>query len=159
MLTESAVTLTCNGKVIRPTCVCLILLPYLVTGHHQSITITFSYFWTRNDHRFWISNDMSVTVILFAGLLKSYAYFLVYRTNIFIKLLKLLMLTHLYFCFVFFCGIWVFFSNHKHLLATLLRLGFMVFVLFVTVYFLSLFFDWTPPQKNKPRKLITKPTT
>nr|UQJ75257.1 NADH dehydrogenase subunit 4L [Paraneotermes simplicicornis]URX54067.1 NADH dehydrogenase subunit 4L [Paraneotermes simplicicornis] len=45
------------------------------------------------------------------------------------------MLTHFYFSFVFFCGIWVFSSSRKHLLITLLSLEFMVLVLFVAVYF------------------------
>nr|YP_009726968.1 NADH dehydrogenase subunit 4L [Cryptotermes declivis]QIA95628.1 NADH dehydrogenase subunit 4L [Cryptotermes declivis] len=41
----------------------------------------------------------------------------------------------LYFSFLFFCGIWTFSSNRKHLLATLLSLEFIVLVLFVVVYF------------------------
>nr|UQJ75270.1 NADH dehydrogenase subunit 4L [Pterotermes occidentis]URX54392.1 NADH dehydrogenase subunit 4L [Pterotermes occidentis] len=45
------------------------------------------------------------------------------------------MLTHFYFSFSFFCGIWSFSSNRKHLLATLLSLEFMVLVLFVIIYF------------------------
>nr|URX53690.1 NADH dehydrogenase subunit 4L [Bifiditermes nr. madagascariensis] len=45
------------------------------------------------------------------------------------------MLMRLFFSFSFFCGIWSFSSNRKHLLATLLSLEFMVLVLFVTAYF------------------------
>jgi NADH-ubiquinone oxidoreductase chain 4L len=45
------------------------------------------------------------------------------------------MLMRLYFSFLFFCGIWGFSSNRRHLLATLLRLEFMVLVLFVVIYF------------------------
>nr|URH17017.1 NADH dehydrogenase subunit 4L [Calcaritermes temnocephalus] len=45
------------------------------------------------------------------------------------------MLMRLYFSFIFFCGIWVFCSNRKHLLITLLSLEFMVLVLFVVIYF------------------------
>ena len=37
--------------------------------------------------------------------------------------------------FFFFCGIWVFSSNRKHLLATLLRLEFIVLILFISIYF------------------------
>jgi len=36
---------------------------------------------------------------------------------------------------VFFCGIWVFSSNRKHLLATLLRLEFIVLILFISIYY------------------------
>nr|URH16836.1 NADH dehydrogenase subunit 4L [Glyptotermes pubescens] len=50
------------------------------------------------------------------------------------------MLMRLYFSFVFFCGVWVFCSNRKHLLVTLLSLEFMVLSLFVVIYYyLSLF--------------------
>nr|WHM51767.1 NADH dehydrogenase subunit 4L [Rugitermes flavicinctus] len=50
------------------------------------------------------------------------------------------MLMHLYFSFVFFCGVWVFSSNRKHLLITLLSLEFIVLVLFVIIcFYLSLF--------------------
>nr|URX53456.1 NADH dehydrogenase subunit 4L [Incisitermes minor] len=51
------------------------------------------------------------------------------------------MLTH-FFSFSFFCGIWSFSSNRKHLLATLLSLEFMVLSLFVTVYFYLCFFNY-----------------
>ena len=41
----------------------------------------------------------------------------------------------LYFFFViYFCGIWAF-SSHKHLLITLLRLEFVVVVLYFSIYF------------------------
>nr|UQJ75114.1 NADH dehydrogenase subunit 4L [Neotermes sp.] len=50
------------------------------------------------------------------------------------------MLMRLYFSFLFFCGIWVFSSNRKHLLATLLSLEFMVLVLFIVIYFYLCFF-------------------
>ena len=52
------------------------------------------------------------------------------------------MLIHLYFSFLFFCGIWVFSSNRKHLLATLLRLEFIVLVLFVVIYFYLCCYDY-----------------
>nr|UQJ75088.1 NADH dehydrogenase subunit 4L [Incisitermes schwarzi]WHM51923.1 NADH dehydrogenase subunit 4L [Incisitermes schwarzi] len=52
------------------------------------------------------------------------------------------MLMHFYFSFVFFCGIWSFSSNRKHLLATLLSLEFMVLVLFVVVYFYLCLFNY-----------------
>nr|URX53391.1 NADH dehydrogenase subunit 4L [Incisitermes cf. incisus] len=52
------------------------------------------------------------------------------------------MLTHFYFSFVFFCGIWAFSSNRKHLLATLLSLEFMVLILFIMVYFYLCLFNY-----------------
>nr|URX53833.1 NADH dehydrogenase subunit 4L [Glyptotermes sp. 13 AB-2022a] len=52
------------------------------------------------------------------------------------------MLMYLYFSFVFFCGIWTFSSNRKHLLATLLSLEFMVLILFVIVYFYLCSFNY-----------------
>nr|AIY61928.1 NADH dehydrogenase subunit 4L [Cryptotermes secundus] len=52
------------------------------------------------------------------------------------------MLMHLYFSFLFFCGIWVFSSNRKHLLATLLSLEFIVLVLFVVIYFYLCCYDY-----------------
>nr|AIY61668.1 NADH dehydrogenase subunit 4L [Glyptotermes sp. A TB-2014] len=45
------------------------------------------------------------------------------------------MLMRLYFSFIFFCGIWVFCSNRKHLLITLLSLEFLVLNLFIILYF------------------------
>nr|AVN68221.1 NADH dehydrogenase subunit 4L [Paranauphoeta circumdata] len=47
---------------------------------------------------------------------------------------------YLYIFISFFCGIWVFSSNRKHLLATLLSLEFIVLVLYINLYYyLSLF--------------------
>nr|URX53263.1 NADH dehydrogenase subunit 4L [Glyptotermes perparvus] len=52
------------------------------------------------------------------------------------------MLMRLYFSFVFFCGIWVFCSNRKHLLITLLSLEFLVLILFTVLYFYLSFFNY-----------------
>nr|URX53586.1 NADH dehydrogenase subunit 4L [Neotermes cf. meruensis] len=52
------------------------------------------------------------------------------------------MLMQLFFSFIFFCGIWSFSSNRKHLLATLLSLEFMVLVLFIVIYFYLCFFNY-----------------
>nr|AVN67414.1 NADH dehydrogenase subunit 4L [Eublaberus distanti] len=41
---------------------------------------------------------------------------------------------YLYSSISFFCGIWVFSSNRKHLLSTLLSLEFMVLVLYMILY-------------------------
>nr|AVN68202.1 NADH dehydrogenase subunit 4L [Melanozosteria sp. Cairns, Australia] len=38
------------------------------------------------------------------------------------------------FSIMFFCGIWVFSSNRKHLLVTLLSLEFIVLILFLMLY-------------------------
>nr|YP_010946449.1 NADH dehydrogenase subunit 4L [Calolamprodes beybienkoi]WGO57167.1 NADH dehydrogenase subunit 4L [Calolamprodes beybienkoi] len=47
---------------------------------------------------------------------------------------------YLYVSMCFFCGIWVYSSNRKHLLATLLSLEFIVLVLYMILYqYLSLF--------------------
>nr|YP_010621002.1 NADH dehydrogenase subunit 4L [Periplaneta constricta]WAX39385.1 NADH dehydrogenase subunit 4L [Periplaneta constricta] len=44
------------------------------------------------------------------------------------------------FSVMFFCGIWVFSSNRKHLLVTLLSLEFIVLVLFLMLYlYLNMF--------------------
>jgi len=37
--------------------------------------------------------------------------------------------------FVYFCGIWAFSSSRKHILITLLRLEFVVLVLYISIYF------------------------
>ena len=67
---------------------------------------------------------------LSSEVLKGYSLFLIYKTNIFVKLLKLnLMPMWLYFFIIYFCGIWAFSSSRKHLLITLLRLEFVVLVL------------------------------
>jgi len=45
------------------------------------------------------------------------------------------MIIYVYTFTCFFCGIWVFSSNRKHLLATLLRLEFIVLILFISIYY------------------------
>nr|AVN67493.1 NADH dehydrogenase subunit 4L [Panchlora nivea] len=42
----------------------------------------------------------------------------------------------------FFCGIWVFSSNRKHLLATLLSLEFIVLVLYFSLYYYLSFYNF-----------------
>nr|YP_010620924.1 NADH dehydrogenase subunit 4L [Archiblatta hoeveni]WAX39255.1 NADH dehydrogenase subunit 4L [Archiblatta hoeveni] len=41
----------------------------------------------------------------------------------------------IFFYIMFFCGVWVFTSNHKHLLVTLLSLEFIVLVVFLMLYY------------------------
>nr|UBN08987.1 NADH dehydrogenase subunit 4L [Panesthia tryoni tryoni] len=50
------------------------------------------------------------------------------------------MIMYLYILICFFCGIWVFSSNRKHLLATLLSLEFIVLVLYTMLFnYLNMF--------------------
>jgi len=86
---------------------------------------------------------------LSSEVLKGYPLFLIYKTNIFVQLLKLnLMPMWLYFFIIYLCGIWAFSSSRKHLLITLLRLEFVVLVL----YFSSGKFLWTRKSKFRFRK-------
>jgi len=61
------------------------------------------------------------------------------ETNIFIKLLKLI--SAKYFFVIYFCGIWAFSSSHK--LITLLRVEFVVFVLYFSIYFYLCSFNYS----------------
>jgi len=65
---------------------------------------------------------------------------LIYKTNIFIKLLKLYFIANV---ITFFCGIWAFSSSRKHLLITVLRLEFVVLVLYFSVYFYLCRFNYS----------------
>nr|QZP41209.1 NADH dehydrogenase subunit 4L [Geoscapheus dilatatus] len=50
------------------------------------------------------------------------------------------MMVFMYILICFFCGIWVFSSNRKHLLTTLLSLEFIVLILYMTFFnYLNLF--------------------
>nr|YP_010946657.1 NADH dehydrogenase subunit 4L [Margattea bisignata]WGO57375.1 NADH dehydrogenase subunit 4L [Margattea bisignata] len=48
----------------------------------------------------------------------------------------------IYMFVLFFCGVWVFCSNRKHLLITLLSLEFIVLVLYFVIYFYLLEMDY-----------------
>nr|YP_010946332.1 NADH dehydrogenase subunit 4L [Anisolampra panfilovi]WGO57050.1 NADH dehydrogenase subunit 4L [Anisolampra panfilovi] len=52
------------------------------------------------------------------------------------------MMMFIYISICFFCGIWVFSSNRKHLLATLLSLEFIVLVLYTILYNYLSFFNY-----------------
>nr|AIY61616.1 NADH dehydrogenase subunit 4L [Hodotermopsis sjostedti] len=52
------------------------------------------------------------------------------------------MMTSFYFIVSFFCGFWVFCSDRKHLLITLLSLEFMVLVLFIVMYYYLCSFNY-----------------
>jgi len=78
------------------------------------------------------------------AVLKGYSLFLIYKTNIFVKLVKLsLMPMWLYFFVIHFCCIWAFSSSRKHLLITLLRLEFVVVVLCFSIYFYLCKFNYS----------------
>lgn len=61
---------------------------------------------------------------------------LAYKTNVFIKLLKLMvaLLINLFYIFLFLFSLVVFISNRKHLLITLISLEFIVLVLYLVIY-------------------------
>ena len=84
---------------------------------------------------------------------KDYSLFLIYKANIFLKLLKLnLMPMWLYFFFViYFCGMWAFSSSRKHLLITLLRLEFVVSVLYFPIYSSLCNYNWTQTTKTSTK--------
>ena len=76
---------------------------------------------------------------LSSEVLKGYSLFLIYKTNIFVKLLKIIWCQCDYIFFViYFCDIWAFSSSRKHLLITLLKLEFVVLVLYFSIYLLLL---------------------
>jgi NADH:ubiquinone oxidoreductase subunit K len=70
---------------------------------------------------------------------------LVYKTNIFIKLKKLMMLFYGGLVVFIFSGLWGFSSRRKHLLSALLRLEYLViafyFIFFIFLYSRNLFFS------------------
>nr|WGO57986.1 NADH dehydrogenase subunit 4L [Pseudophoraspis clavellata] len=52
------------------------------------------------------------------------------------------MMMFMYIFMGFFCGIWVFSSNRKHLLVTLLSLEFIVLMLYTLLYYYLSFFNY-----------------
>nr|YP_010875379.1 NADH dehydrogenase subunit 4L [Balta curvirostris]WGW15126.1 NADH dehydrogenase subunit 4L [Balta curvirostris] len=46
----------------------------------------------------------------------------------------------IYIILMFFCGVWVFCSNRKHLLIVLLSLEFMVLIIYMIIYYYMCFF-------------------
>lgn len=75
--------------------------------------------------------------------LKESLLFLIYKTNVFIKLLKLMLI--LYYglpILLFNIGVIVFVSNRKHLLSILLRLEFIVLRLFLLLLIALNHFDF-----------------
>lgn len=77
----------------------------------------------------------------FLEVLKEKFLFLIYKTNIFVKLLKqmLIFLKWVFVIYLFFIGIIAFVSRRKHLLSSLLSLEFIVLSLFFLLFiFLNL---------------------
>lgn len=77
-----------------------------------------------------------IKVFFFLDVLKIYDLILVYKTKVFIKLLKL-MIINLYWIFprlLFLIGTFIFISNRKHLLSILLRLEYLVLRLFFLLF-------------------------
>jgi NADH-ubiquinone oxidoreductase chain 4L len=79
-------------------------------------------------------------IFLFSWSFKRKFLFSIYKTDIFIKLLKLMLIILKWFfvIYLFFIGVIAFVSTRKHLLSTLLRLEFIVLSLF---FFLFLFLN------------------
>lgn len=79
----------------------------------------------------------------FLEVLKDYFLFLIYKTNVFIKLLKQMNIYLIYFSLLlFFIGVLVFISNRKHLLSILLRLEYIVLRLFLYLFFYLRYIDY-----------------
>lgn len=75
--------------------------------------------------------------------LKIKIFFLVYKTNVLYKLLKLMLdIYFLIYIFMFLVGVLVFVLNRKHLLSILLRLEFIVLALFILLFFYLLSFGF-----------------
>lgn len=77
----------------------------------------------------------------FLEVLKENFLFSIYKTDIFVKLLKLMLIIFkwLFILYLFFIGVIAFVSSRKHLLSTLLRLEFIVLSLFFLLFlFLNL---------------------
>lgn len=78
-------------------------------------------------------------------ILKEYILFLIYKTNVFIKLLKLKLMINLniLICeFIVLIGFFVFVSRRKHLLSILLILEFIVLCLFILIFFFLNFLNF-----------------
>lgn len=76
-----------------------------------------------------------IRIILFSWNFKRIILFLIYKTNVFVKLLKL-MLEYFYYLilFIFLRGFYVFVSLRKYLLSILLSLEFIILRLFILLY-------------------------
>lgn len=81
--------------------------------------------------------------LFFLEVLKEIFLILIYKTNIFFKLLKLMVILNIIlFITMIFSGLFIFMSNRKHLLIMLLRLEFIVLRLFLFLFFFLNFYDY-----------------
>nr|YP_009019975.1 NADH dehydrogenase subunit 4L [Megaselia scalaris]AHJ91466.1 NADH dehydrogenase subunit 4L [Megaselia scalaris] len=61
--------------------------------------------------------------------------FLIYKTNVFVKLLKLMMMYNMLVIVLFLSGVYMFVSLRKHLLSMLLSLEFIMLSLFMFLFY------------------------
>lgn len=61
--------------------------------------------------------------------------FLIYKTNVFVKLLKLMIIYNILVIVLFLRGVYVFVSLRKHLLSMLLSLEFIMLSLFIFLFY------------------------
>lgn len=77
--------------------------------------------------------DIKDNKFIFSEVLKAIL-FLVYKTNIFIKLLKLMLIYKLFRILIFMTGLVVFSLKRKHLLLILLSLEFLVLSIYLNLF-------------------------
>lgn len=80
---------------------------------------------------------------LFSWCFKRNFLFLIYKTNVFIKLLKLMINLYLIvYVFIFIIGCFIFISNRKHLLSILLCLEYIVLSLFIILFIYLIIYNY-----------------
>lgn len=72
--------------------------------------------------------------ILFSWSFKRQFLILIYKTNVFVKLLKLMLVYIILVSFIFIIGLFIFVSLRKYLLRMLLRLEFIILSLFILLF-------------------------
>lgn len=81
--------------------------------------------------------------LIFSDVLKIYYLLLIYKTNVFFKLLKLMIIIfNLFYIIIFLLSLIVFISNRKHLLVTLISLEFIVLIIYSYLYVYMLFINY-----------------
>lgn len=73
-------------------------------------------------------------IFSFSEVLKEYILFLIYKINIFFKIIKT-MIIYYFMILIFLLGLIVFSSKRKHLLLILLRLEYLVLSLYLIIFF------------------------
>lgn len=92
----------------------------------------------------WISKGSLIKILILEindniefsfDVLKIIYLILIYKTNVFVKLLKLMLfLINLFYLFIFIFSLIIFISNRKHLLIVLIILEFIILILYICVY-------------------------